>query len=186
MYNEIYELWTKEKEDEYLRELPDDFYNKIQEYVFNLEKVLDEVGRDTLVWKLTKRELENLRFMLKDLFDLRMAKILNVLKSRSEINLDKLTVAEEEMHKSIIDSVNKCLEQLLVFKGEEITKNVKDEPKYLIVRLLRSIPAIVGADLRTYGPFESDDVAILPANNAIVLMNRGVATKIAQKWSESS
>lgn len=186
MYKEIYEIWTKEKEDEYLQELPSDFYDKVQEYVFNLEKVLDEVSRDTLVWELTKKELENLRFMLKDLFDLRMMKILNVLKSRSEVNLDKLTVAEEEMHKSIINSINKCLEQLLIFKGEEIRRDVKDEPEYLIVRLLRSIPAIVGADLRTYGPFESDDVAILPTNNAIVLINRGVASKIAQKRSESS
>ena len=186
MYKEIYEIWTKEKASEYLRELPNDFYDRIQEYVFNLEKVLDEVSRDTPGWELIKKELENVQFMLKDLFDVRMMKIFSVLQTRSEANLDKLTITEEEMHKSIVNSINKCLEQLLIFKGEEIKKDVKDEPKYLIVRLLRSIPAIVGADLRTYGPFESDDVAVLPSNNATVLVNRGVASKITQKRVESS
>lgn len=186
MYKEIFEIWTKEKASEYLRALPDDFYDRIQEYVFNLEKVLDEVSRDTLGWELLKKELENVQFMLKDLFDIRMMKIFGVVQTQSEVNLDKLTTTEEEMHKSVVNSINKCLEQLLFFKGEEIRKDVKEEPKYLIVRLLRSIPAIVGADLRTYGPFESDDVAVLPSNNATVLVSRGVASKITQKRVESS
>ncbi|MFX0068657.1 MAG: hypothetical protein ACFFA1_04060 [Promethearchaeota archaeon] len=186
MYKEIFEIWTKEKASEYLRGLPDDFYDRIQEYVFNLEKVLDEVSQDTLGWELVKKELENVQFMLKDLFDVRMMKIFNILQTRSEVNLDKLTITEEEMHKSIADSISKCLDQLLIFKGEQIRKDVKDEPKYLIVRLLRPIPAIVGADLRTYGPFEIDDVAVLPSNNAKVLVNRGVASRITQNRVEQS
>ena len=52
------------------------------------------------------------------------------------------------------------------------------KPKRILVRLLRDVPAIVGADMRPYGPFKREDVAVLPAENALALVGRGVAVEV--------
>jgi DNA replication factor GINS len=46
------------------------------------------------------------------------------------------------------------------------------------MRLLKDVPAIVGADMKTYGPFRTEDVASLPVENAKILVRQGLAEKI--------
>jgi len=48
--------------------------------------------------------------------------------------------------------------------------------EYEEVRFLRDVPAIVGEDLKTYGPFKAGDVAKLPRGNADALVRQGAAT----------
>jgi len=48
----------------------------------------------------------------------------------------------------------------------------------MMLRFIKEIPVIVGADLKTYGPFQIEDVAALPIENARVLVRQGVATEI--------
>jgi DNA replication factor GINS len=50
-----------------------------------------------------------------------------------------------------------------------------EEPKRILVRFLQAIPAIIGPDMKAYGPFKEEDVASLPAENAEILITRGVA-----------
>ena len=53
--------------------------------------------------------------------------------------------------------------------------------KYVIVRFSQPYSAISGTDLATYGPFEPEDVAILPLENAKSLAKSGV---VARTWIE--
>jgi len=46
------------------------------------------------------------------------------------------------------------------------------------LRFLRDIPAIIGADMKTYGPFNAEDVASLPAENAKILAKQGLAERV--------
>ena len=48
----------------------------------------------------------------------------------------------------------------------------------IVVRFLKPIDQIVGTDLQTYGPFEAEDVATLPFENARALISKKVAVKI--------
>ena len=54
--------------------------------------------------------------------------------------------------------------------------------KYVIARFLQPYTAISGSDLAAYGPFEPEDVAILPIENAKNLAKIGV---ISEKWIEA-
>jgi DNA replication initiation complex subunit (GINS family) len=47
--------------------------------------------------------------------------------------------------------------------------------KRLTLRFTKSIPAIMGADMKSYGPFVAEDVASLPAVNARMLVKQGLA-----------
>lgn len=62
---------------------------------------------------------------------------------------------------------------------ERVSDVVKQ--KYVIVRFTQPYSAISGTDLATYGPFEPEDVAILPLENAKSLAKIGI---IARSWIE--
>ena len=49
---------------------------------------------------------------------------------------------------------------------------------FVEIRFLKDVPTIVGADMKTYGPFKEEDVASLPAENAEVLIKRGVVVEV--------
>ncbi|MDA4111961.1 MAG: hypothetical protein OK439_05440 [Thaumarchaeota archaeon] len=53
--------------------------------------------------------------------------------------------------------------------------------KYVIVRFTQPYSAISGTDLATYGPFEPEDVAIMPLENAKSLAKIGI---VAKNWIE--
>ena len=53
--------------------------------------------------------------------------------------------------------------------------------KYVIARFLQPYTAISGTDLSAYGPFEPEDIAVLPLENAKNLAKVGV---ISDKWIE--
>jgi DNA replication initiation complex subunit (GINS family) len=50
--------------------------------------------------------------------------------------------------------------------------------KRLTLRFTKPIPSIMGADMKSYGPFVAEDVASLPAVNAKMLVKQGLAVLI--------
>ena len=50
--------------------------------------------------------------------------------------------------------------------------------KRVTLRFLKDIPAVVGADMKTYGPFLAEDVGSVPAENAKILVKRGLAEAV--------
>lgn len=62
--------------------------------------------------------------------------------------------------------------------GEISSQLNKSEMEYILVRFLRDCPAIIGADLINYAPFQKEDIASLPAPNAKILIVEKFAEKI--------
>ena len=50
----------------------------------------------------------------------------------------------------------------------------KKPSKRVIVRILKDIPALIGSDMQSYGPFLIEDVASLPSENAKLLVKQGL------------
>ena len=50
--------------------------------------------------------------------------------------------------------------------------------KRVTLRFVKNIPAIIGADMKTYGPFIVEDVASLPVENAKMLVKQGLAVLV--------
>jgi DNA replication factor GINS len=63
---------------------------------------------------------------------------------------------------------------------ESIAKNHKT--KSTVVRFLKDIDQMVGADMEKYGPFQAEDVATLPYDNAQALIAKKIAMKI--RWKD--
>ena len=50
--------------------------------------------------------------------------------------------------------------------------------KRVTLRFAKNIPAIIGLDMKTYGPFKVEDVASLPVENAKMLVKQGLAVLV--------
>ena len=61
--------------------------------------------------------------------------------------------------------------------NNQLLNNNQDE-KYIVIRFTKNIPALVGKDLKIYGPFQKEDIARLPIQNASILIEENAATAI--------
>ncbi|NLE04992.1 MAG: hypothetical protein GX638_09345 [Crenarchaeota archaeon] len=50
--------------------------------------------------------------------------------------------------------------------------------KLATIRFLKMVPAIIGSDMKTYGPFMVEDVASVPESNARILIRQSLAKPI--------
>ena len=62
-----------------------------------------------------------------------------------------------------------------------------DDIEYVLVRFLRPVEdAFLGLDEMTYGPFEKDDIATIPTENARVWLRDGTVTRVAVDIQDKS
>ncbi|MEM2109894.1 MAG: hypothetical protein QW327_05365 [Candidatus Odinarchaeota archaeon] len=153
MYDEIYRAWmaAKVKND---GKVESEIKNKIIEYLKSLQSALE--AKTPIVKKICERKIANLKLLV-EYFE------------------------EETNHKSRVESTKLDRETVNLNPEDNSRKHLESEshePKYLIIRLLQSIPTIVGSDLQNYGPFNAEDVATLPVKNALALIKRNAAVEI--------
>ena len=56
--------------------------------------------------------------------------------------------------------------------------SINHKTKKIVVRFLKEVDEIVGVDLERYGPFEVEDIATVPYENAQALIAKNAATKV--------
>ena len=85
----------------------------------------------------------------------------------------------------------KCSHSLRWFKDVQydLIKDLKskideareeEDQKMMLIRFIQAIPAIVDSKMRTFGPFNVEDIASIPRENAKSLIKRGVAVKVEE------
>jgi len=94
-----------------------------------------------------------------------------------------LTVEEAEICKNFIafsDAYQKFTRNLMQGQTAKIDVKVEAQAnhKRVVLRFIKNIPTIIGADMKTYGPFIAEDVASLPVENAKMLVKQGLAVSV--------
>jgi len=80
--------------------------------------------------------------------------------------------------KSSVDNIPRSSkDQLSVISEPEVTIK-KEKIIYIPIRFLKNTPPLVGIDLINYGPFEKEDIANIPQQNANILIMEKFAEKI--------
>ncbi len=178
-YNELYEAWRKEKENVEIQALPRGFYARLANYVEKIREESRMLDEKTTRARLMERELKNVKRLVKDLIRLRYEKALRKTMTGKIVPTDVLTEEEETLHGKILPLVESY--QALskdILRGRMPRIEREEKPKKMILRFLREIPAIIGSDMKTYGPFKSEDIATLPIENARILIKQGVAVEV--------
>ena len=198
-YETLYEILREEKSKKEITKLDEDFFKNILNYASEKKMILEMQQKKASVFTLTesintKKQLENIQRILKDLYERRENKILQIALFQSRTNevadTSALLGIEKSFFNEIVGSLN-CYRQAILFKllsNKEPRLEARDEPKELktqveqptvkLVRILNAVPQFVGDDLHVYGPFEGEYVAFLPVKVADLLVKKNKAEYI--------
>ena len=178
----IYKAWKKEKENPKIQPLDKHFFAELSLYLKDLKDEIELLDGKTLLAHLAIEKQKNMVKIVIDLIHIRYTKISTILFNSEQVPSNYLTTEEDIIYNSIsvtMDQIKRIIRKILKGQNPNI-KEIKriDESKILVIRFLKDIPAIVGLNMKTYGPFKVEDVVSLPTENAETLIKRGVAVKI--------
>jgi DNA replication factor GINS len=140
------------------------------------------LDKKTTKAKLLDREFKSVKNMAEELIRLRYDKALKKSLARETVPRGVLIEEEEKLYGEILplaEAYQTFLEGVLRGRLSRIEREKK--PKKTLLRFVQEIPAIVGSDMKTYGPFEPEDIATLPQENARILVKQGVAVEVEAK-----
>jgi DNA replication factor GINS len=178
---DVYKMLEKEIETPTLQSIEPDTFQKIAEVLSNLKGQAYE-GVEA---KVRDNMVEMLATSSSLIIETRQAKI-----SSGNESLDYSKLTDEE--KYILDGkreLNKRMDEIMtaLVKGrpkvlESISARMRS--KQIVVRFLKPIEAFVGIDMNKYGPYEQEDVASLPFENARSIIDGGGAIEVCVELSE--
>jgi DNA replication factor GINS len=202
-FETLYDLLMREKQRDELLPLEQSFFQDVIDYLKEKVNVLAKVSRENDLFSVGEKdkveiEIRNIRKVLKDLYERRERKIVEMAlgKSRSGASIDSGALLEEE--KRLFDSCvtilnnhrNGVLLNLMQMKlpkienGREkvVSENsVEDVKENLMIKFMHAVPKFVGRDLTIYGPFAADDIANLPKELAEILVEKNRAEVIKKE-----
>lgn len=205
MYDQLYAAWKREIDDPTLGGLAPDFYVKLTEYLAHIKEDKGTLDKKSVKVSLLEHEAHNVERMLRELLDMRYKKILKTITRLHRAPIELLTTEEVKIAQNAVcfeNSYDQFAKNLLegqqtpitvtitqptdsplqIFQSQpqkqEIKPQVHVNQKRLTLRFVKNIPAIMGADMKSYGPFVAEDVASLPALNAQILVKQGLAVLV--------
>jgi DNA replication factor GINS len=157
------------------------------EYASKLRGQPEAVDLSSLRGRLMEKERQYTDMMLQEIAQLRLRKV--VLAELNNMPIESLNLTTEEKRlqvdlRRLISAHSQALKQVLQGKAqrpqEPAEPVAKEKPAlaYKVVRFLQPLPAIMGVDMKTYGPFKAEDVASLPSQNSENLIRRGIAKEV--------
>ena len=189
MYSEIYTAWQREIENSAIQPLPADFYERSSRYLKQIKTENQTSDKSNLKASLMKQECRNVTRMIKELLRIRYKKLLKTIKGGQKLLPDILTNEETEFLTGLLpfaeayeifakDLLQGKTPKSVIKQAEPKEIAAEAQHKRITLRFVKAIPAIVGSDMKTYGPFLAEDVASVPAENGKILVKQGLAVVI--------
>ena len=145
-----------EHESEQLEKIPQSTYTDVAIHMRKIRENTNQ-GKNNIISLLKSKE-ENLLYRLtKRLLEIRIKKVL-------------------ENYQKRLDKVERSLANGQTALLETISENTSS--KYTVIRVLNKMPSTIGADLGRYGPFEAEDITVMPIDNARLLFKQGLAQEV--------
>ena len=97
---------------------------------------------------------------------------------------DDEVIKSDETVDSEYSKTREIEETEMSFREKESTSTeiTEEEPKeqidFILLKFLKKTPPLVGFDLLNYGPFEKEDIAFMPSQNANILISEKFAQKV--------
>jgi DNA replication initiation complex subunit (GINS family) len=136
------------------------------------------LDKKTLKATLLEHEAKHARKMLEQLVWMRYRKLTHLMVENQRVTSELLSRDEERIFEGFIpfaEAYSRLAKGIL--EGLPMDKEAV-KPSRVVLRFLKDVPAIIGADMKTYGPFLAEDVASVHADNARILVKQGLAVMV--------
>jgi DNA replication factor GINS len=178
MYDELYQAWKHETTEAPLGTLPRDFYERITRYLRKIKEENSLTDNKTLKITLLDKEATNVKHMLGELLWARYKKLVKSATQTQKLSTELIAFEEAQIFENFIpftEAYHKFTKSLL--QGQ--TRQSRQEPrKRTTLRFSKEIPQIMGADMKPYGPYNAEDVASLPVQNAKIFVKQNLAVTV--------
>ncbi len=197
-YSTLQKAWEKERNEEELQDIPDTLLHEMKDYITTLNRT--PTDEDTLSGQLTRKEKEYANRMLRELTEDRLRKIVTREAMGEPIDAKAMTPEEQRLHSNLRQLLAGYRQGADLPEIIEVTAQTKPKPskpapvkrkkptpqpvikpddvELIVVRFLQPVPAIMGIDMKAYGPFQPEELGTIPAQNAENLIKRGIAKKV--------
>lgn len=180
-YSRLLDVWRREKRSGDLQALPYNFFGEMTEYLAEIRGENRMLDKTSLKGRISEKEQVNAERLLKELSSARLRKIVEAELDRVAIAGSSLTQVERSFLsdlRSLLMSHEGRLKDILMGRMPQVDAKPRQRSGLKVVRFLQAVPAIMGIDMKTYGPFEPEDVVSLPVENAENLIRRGIAKEV--------
>ena len=129
--------------------------------------------------KLLDKEMKNVKRMINDLIQTRYKKLINEVSNRERIKMNDLTTEEKTIYKGFrpfTDAYTAFTDRILHMHKSKVY--VEKENKRSVLRFMKDVPEIIGADMKAYGPFKTEDIASLPSENCEILVKQDLVQRV--------
>lgn len=171
---DVFKILKKEIEAPQLQAIEPDTFQKIATSLGNLKGQ----GYEGIEAKVRDMMAELLANSAKLLIEARQAKI----RAGEPLDYSKLTDEEKYVLDGKRESEGRMAEVVAAtIKGRpKVLESIsaKMRSKQIVVRFLKPTEAFVGIDMSKYGPFQPEDVASLPYENARLIIENGGAAEV--------
>ena len=176
--NSLYNILLREIQNDSVQEIDSHLYYNISDMLGKLKNQgydgIESKIKDSLVKIITDMVLLLLKIRIEKAVKSKEIDYSNLLDEERYVldSNDELRQRKDTVLSATLNGRLKLLETL--------SKNHKS--RSIVVRFLKPIDQIVGSDLEKYGPFDAEDVATLPFENATALIGKKIALKIS--WED--
>ncbi len=188
MYEELYAAWQYEIENSQLGRLPSDFFERLTVYLSQIREEIKLAGSKNLKATLLEHEMSNATRMARDVVLTRRRKLIKMTLSELPVPTEILTPDEQKLLREVSPSAHEFGKFAANAFGKTPGKmnqvanpqplEPKSTNKRVTLRFLKTVPPIIGVDMKSYGPFLIEDVASVPTENAKILIKQGLAKAI--------
>lgn len=165
--NKIRHIYVEEKNSADLTQLQPDFYEKANLLV----RTIKEKAKKTRSVEAL-REFQNLQRLVREILENRERKIITYASVVGTRGLSKLslTLEENELFHSIVASIQK-FRHITNYRS---LCNIDEKTK---IKITDNIPEYIGKDNNKYGPYKKGDIVELPQDEALYLIDNGLAVE---------
>ncbi|MBI5872471.1 hypothetical protein HZB88_05330 [archaeon] len=178
-YEMLYELLRREKYKVELQRLDLDFLKKVEQYFKEKKAILfSQEKKDSMFAaseiEKTRIQLKNVQKIIKEIYERREQKIMLLALFFSKTSeLPDITVMLKEelaMFNEVKDVLGRHKKEMLEMIEEKEKPKVLKAASLVRVKFTMPMQEFVGTDLKTYGPFEANEIVQLPKSIADFLI----------------
>lgn len=176
IYDDLEQAWKREVHSSDLQPLRPGFFKDLSAYTRRLREASRNVDSKSLKAAIIEDELQRIEQLLSSLLDRRLDK----LWSRKDLDQSNGLDQAEKRSSKALEEVTRDYERLKqdLTQGKDPSAPRPREGIYVLVRFVRDVPSIIGVDLKSYGPFRTEDIARLPRENASSLVRQSSAVEV--------
>ncbi len=201
-YETLFDILRHEKNTGELQNLNKFFYDDVVSYLKAKQDILNntEGGFSETEKEKTLAQLQNIKKILKEIYEKREKKIIDIALNKAKtgsdiVDLSSLLPQERkffdimvklfsnnrnEVLNKIINGQQPTLNEVIKPKKEEKDNTEEEQITKKKIKFIHPVPKFLGKDLETYGPYNSDEIAELPKELADILIRKGRAEEIRQ------